>query len=134
MKQLFHHYTLWEDFNAGMWNKVTKLQEDEMVKIAVEFTGNAVKYGSAMIRVIDEWPVTCEHNLTDLNQNRRAFIGHCAVCLQLGIPEYITRIAWHKLSQKQQDEANAMADNAITLFETRLSQKIYNHAQTVIEF
>jgi hypothetical protein len=134
MKQIYHNYTLWEDWLNGMWRKVTQSEENKMLPIAIEFTGNAEKYGNAMMRVINEWPITCEHNLTDNSQNRRAFLGHCAVCLQLGIPEYITRLAWHQLSQKQQDEANDKADYAIEQFEIKLKSKIYNHAQTVIEF
>jgi len=134
MKQLFHNYTLWEDFKNGMWNRVSKSKESKMLPIAIEFTGNAQKYGAAMIRVINEWPVTCEHNLTDNIQNRRAFLGHCAVCLELGIPEYITRLAWHELTQKQQDEANAMADSAIEQFTLNHNAKVYNHAQTSLRF
>lgn len=113
MKQIFHPYTKWEDFKNGMWNKVEDSIEDEMLQIAIEFTGDHKKYGLAMLRVIEEWPMTCEHNLTDNGINQRAFIGHCAVCLELKIPEYITRMAWHYLSQKQQDLANNQADIAI---------------------
>lgn len=133
MKQIFHNYKLWEDFQNGMWRRVTAAEESSMLLIAIEFTENAEKYGKAMLRVINEWPITCEHNLTDNNQNRRAFLGHCAVCLELGIPESITRLAWHQLSQKQQDEANAMAGYAIEQFEIKLNAKLYNHAQTRLE-
>ncbi len=114
MKQVYHHYSKWEDFKNGMWNKVSQQEEDEMLKIAIDFTGDYKLYGKAMLRVIKEWPLTCEHNLTDNAINQRAFIGHCAVCLELGIPEYITRMAWHHLSQEQQDLANNEATVAIT--------------------
>ena len=134
MKQLFHNYIHWEDFKNGMWKRVTAIEENSMLLTAIEFTGDAERYGKAMLRVVNEWPITCEHNLTDSSLNRRAFIGHCAVCLELGIPEYITRLAWHELSQKQQDDANLKADYAIQIFEKRLIDKTYNHAQTVIEF
>ena len=113
VKQVYHHYTKWEDYQNGMWNKVSQDQEDEMLKIAIEFTGDHKLYGKAMLRVIKEWPIACEHNLTDNNINQRAFIGHCAVCLELGIPEYITRMAWHYLTKQQQDLANNEATLAI---------------------
>ena len=112
MKQIFHHYSKWEDYKNGMWRKVTKEDEENMLKIAIDFTGNYKKYGAAMFRVIKEWPFTCEHNFTDNGINHQAFVGHCAVCLELGIPEYITRMAWHFLTQEQQDLANLEADKA----------------------
>jgi len=113
MKQIFHPYTKWEDYKNGMWRKVDIDTEKSMLTQAITFIGNHLEYGKAMIRVINEWKITCEHNLTDNSINQKAFIGHCAVCLQLGIPEYITRMAWHHLTEKQQIDANKMADIAI---------------------
>jgi hypothetical protein len=113
MDQIYHPYWLWEDYKNKMWKKQPKEKELEMLPVAIEFTGDHIKYGSAMLRVIKEWPITCEHNLTDIGINQKAFIGHCAVCLELGIPEYITRLAWHQLTQEQQDKANAAAEFAI---------------------
>lgn len=113
MKRIFHHYEMWEDFQAGMWGSVHGSEKVEMLRKAIEFTGDAELYGSFMKRVIVEWPYTCEHNLTDLNQNRKAWIGHAATCLAIGCPEDITRLAWSQLTQQQQDDANQKAEEAI---------------------
>lgn len=113
VRQVFHPYWKWEDFLAGMWRKVSKDEETQLLKIAIEFTGDHVRYGAAMQRVVKEWPITMEHNLTDNNVNHRAFVGHCAVCLELGIPEYIVRSAWSHLTTRQQVLANSVADLAI---------------------
>jgi hypothetical protein len=131
IKQIYHPYWKWEDFTNGMWRKETKDYENEYLPIAIKFTGDWNRYGAAMIRVINEWPVSCEHNLTDRSQNRRAWIGHAAVCLELGIPEYITRMAWHHLTEEQQVKANRKADIAIELWETT---KLKNYAQAEIRF
>ena len=69
-----------------------------------------------MLRVVNEWPLSCEHNLT-ADCNRQAWIGQAACCLALGVPEDITREAWHMLTQSQQDEANRKADEAILVWE-----------------
>lgn len=111
--RIYHQYYNWEDFKSGMWRKVSPQDELSMLGEAIEFTGDHVKYGQAMLRVINEWPVTCEHNLTNPSLNKKAFIGHCAVSLELNIPEYITRMAWKYLSDKQRDLANQQAENAI---------------------
>lgn len=134
MKQVFHHYEKWEDFRNGMWRRVSPQDELSMLPQAVEFTGDHIKYGLAMMRVIREWPVTCEHNLTDNSINQKAFIGHCAVCLQLGIPEYITRMAWGYLSKEQQDKANERAQHAIDTWKLDFNSKKLRCAQETIRF
>jgi hypothetical protein len=49
--------------------------------------------------------------------NRQAYIGHAAACIAIGSPEYITRLAWHQLTNDQQDKANNKADIAIKTWE-----------------
>lgn len=101
-----------------MWRKVTKSEEESLLPAAIRFTGNAPLYGQWMRRVVKEWPVSCEHNLTDLGQNRKAWIGHAATQLAINCPEYITRAAWAHLTQRQQDDANRQAQFAIELWES----------------
>lgn len=117
MKRIYHHYKKWEEVPAGMWESVPSSEARSLLKKAVEFTGNAKLYGSYMRRVINEWPISCEHNLTDVSQNRKAWIGHAATALAIGCPEHITRQAWGFLNQTQQDDANAEAADAIRLWE-----------------
>lgn len=100
-----------------MWRKVSGSEERDLLGNAIEFTGDHELYGQWMNAVIVQWPMACEHNLTDLTQNRRAWIGHAAVTLALGIPEHVTRSAWGFLTRKQQDDANAVADKAIQAWE-----------------
>lgn len=126
MKRIYHHYEKWEDFKNGMWRRVSPEDELSMLGQAIEFTGNATKYGMAMIRVINEWPITCEHNLTNQSINQKAFIGHCAVCLELGIPEYIVRMAWKHLSDSQRFEANKKAEIAINQWVYKKNELIKN--------
>lgn len=113
MKRIWHHFETWEEYHAGMWRDVQKSDRQEILDAAISFTGDHEKYGSAMLRVIAEWPISCEHNLTDVHQNRLAWVGHAACCLAIGSPEWITRSAWGFLSQDQQDKANAKASEAV---------------------
>lgn len=87
------------------------------LQMAIEFTGNHELYGAAMRRVIKEWPFSCEHNLTNLEQNRKAWIGHAACALEIGLPEDIVRQAWGHLTKEQQDLANNEASEAIERWE-----------------
>jgi len=106
-----------------MWRSIGGSDRDKMLADAITFTGDAKLYGSYMQRVIFEWPLTCEHHLTDTSTNRKAFVGHAAACLAIGAPEDVTRQAWGHLSAPQQHDANAQALAAITEWEIRHSHK-----------
>ena len=123
MKRIFHPYTEWEDYQNGMWETISGKERDLFLQRAIEFTGDAQLYGSFMFKVTDEWPIACEHNLTDTSQNRKAWIGHAATCLAINCPEDITRQAWGMLTQEQQDKANAQAQLAIECWEYKYEKK-----------
>jgi hypothetical protein len=114
--RVYHPYHLWEEHKFGLWKN--RAADGEMLQKAIVFTGDAELYGSFMMRVIVEWPFSCEQNLLDPSINRQAWLGHAACCLAIGSPEATTRKAWWYLSQKQQDEANAKASYAISDWET----------------
>jgi hypothetical protein len=116
-KQIFVHYNLWEDH--AMWRTLTRLEEPEFRKMAIDFTGDYIRYGRAMMKVIDQWPNTCMNSLSNPSINRRAFIGHAACQLEINCPEYIVRQAWWMLNENQRILADKEADKAIQEWEQR---------------
>lgn len=100
-----------------MWGKVD--ERDGYLEKAIEFTGNAAIYGKWMLDVVDSWPISCEQNLSNLTQNRQAWIGHAACALAFGCPEDIVREAWGKLTEEQQRMANNVASIAIKKWENK---------------
>jgi hypothetical protein len=121
INRIYHPYWLWEEASHNMWGSV----QDRALYLdwAVEFTGNAELYGSWMIKVVNDWKYSCEHNLTNQTQNNQAWIGHAACAYANNCPEDIVRAAWSKLSEQQQIEANKKADQAIELwFEMRVGK------------
>ena len=117
--RVYHPYSSWEEYQYGMWRDVSGAEHAEFLSRAIAFTGDAEGYGVAMMRVVDEWPISCEHNMTCLNMNRHAWIGQAAVALECDIPEQVTREAWHHLTETQRNEANAVATLAIEAWEAR---------------
>lgn len=116
MKQIYHPYTVWEDYLNGMWKKYEKDIEADMLHAAIEFMADHKRYGAGMIKAVTDWTYTMQHHLTDPQTNKKAFVGQCSVCYELGIPEHITREAWGNLSEKEQYLANKEAEKAISLF------------------
>lgn len=124
IKRIYHPYTVWEDHKNGMWRTLGKDEDyNDLLRKAITFTGNAELYGSFMMRVVSEWPRCSEHNITDLNINRKAWVGHAACCMALNCPEDITRQAWKYLTQDQRNRANAKAENAIRSWEASKIRK-----------
>lgn len=105
----------WEEIAHNMWGSPIP-SEKEALEWALRFTGNHKVYGSFMVRVINEWPASCENALTDNFLNRRAWIGHAAAALANKCPEHVTRKAWGFLSDEQRILANMEAERAILLW------------------
>lgn len=114
-KRVYHPYTEWEEITRNMWGDVEN--EKEWLERAISFTSDHRLYGSFMMRVVSEWPISCENALTDYNINRKAWIGHAAAALAMQCPEHITRKAWKHLSYEQQYLANEEASRAIRAWE-----------------
>lgn len=125
MKRKFNHYEKWEDYQTGMYSNMQGRDRRIMLNKAINFTGNAKLYGEWMIKVVNDWPVCCEHNLTDSSINQQAWIGQAACCMAIQCPEDVTRQAWGCLSQLQQEQANNQADIAIKAWHEKQNNKIH---------
>jgi hypothetical protein len=109
-----------------MWSKVNKETEVLMLKKAIEFTGNHILYGKSMKKVIYSWNNTMKNHLTNMSMNRRAFLGHCAVCYKFQIPEYIVRSAWKHLDDDQRRLADLQAETTIKEWELWYTKELEN--------
>lgn len=117
MIRVWHPYWDWEDL--GMWESVPSGERRQLVERAFKFTGDYKLYGRWMLKVVEKWPIACEHNLTDIQMNRRAWIGHAACHMATNCPEDVTREAWGLLTDEQRDLANNKADEAIAIWEKK---------------
>lgn len=111
MEKVWQPYWLWEDI--GMYLSIEASAEKEMHKKARELMQDHGKWGGFMMNVLDQFPVACEHNLTDTSANLQAWIGQASCFLAIECPEYVTKQVWATLTPEQQSAANAEADKAI---------------------
>lgn len=126
IKRVYFPWWQWEEVDANMWGSVS--DRKKFLKLAIEFTGDYKLYGRWMIKVVEKWPISCAHNLSNTTQNRKAWIGHAACALAHGIPEDIVRQAWAQLSEDQQRLANKKADEAIEYWEEEYGEKLCQSA------
>jgi hypothetical protein len=118
--RVYRPWDEWEEIEFNMWGSVSN--RSSMLKKAIKFTSDHKKYGRFMLRVVNEWPNSCENALTDYSLNRKAWVGHAACALAIACPEDITREAWGKLSNEQQLLANNQAGFAIQKWEERYAK------------
>lgn len=115
MTQIYHPYTAWEDWQAGMWKP--SLDPSSDAEHAAAILGEPSVFAGAAQAMLADWPTSAEQNLTDMGQNRRSWIGQATCCHLAGISEAATRQAWWTLSNEERDDANAVADEAILEWE-----------------
>lgn len=99
-----------------MWEQTTKKEIETCLNDAIEFTGNHIKYGNAMLSVINNWKYGIEHHLTDNNINKKPYIGHSACNFKFGWSEGLVRMAWGYLTDEQRNLANNQAEQYINLW------------------
>lgn len=117
LERVYHPWHEWEEVRFNMWGTVE--DRKKWVASAIRFTGDYKRYGRFMMRVINEWPVSCENALTDPSINQKAWVGHAACALALECPEDVTREAWKHLTDEQQLLANKEAQHAIDTWKVR---------------
>lgn len=109
MKRVFYPYTLWEDFQNGMYNEDKENRQLRIEKALLLFNDLDLLY-FYMKKVTRYWIYATEHNLTNSSMNHQAWLGQCACSMFFDIHEDETREAWRLLTNDQILEANAVAD------------------------
>lgn len=104
-----------------MWRRPTGSEREYLIQRCVEFMANTEAFRDAMYQAIEEWPISCQVNLTNRANNRQAWLGHAACCIAIDCPEEPTRTAWWMLTQEQRDAADAAAAEAIEVWESSYS-------------
>lgn len=116
--QVFHPYTDWEDWSGGMYRCVVVTEDTER---AARMLADPAAFYMAATMMVRDWPRAAEHNLTNREQNRRAWIGQATCCYSSNAPEGATRLAWWLLLEAERETANAVADRVIAEWEAARS-------------
>jgi hypothetical protein len=93
-----------------MWKQTPVEKRDQIIIESRDLMLNIPQFTNAMKNVIDNWPYSCEQNLTASVINHQAWLGHAGCAFNHDAPEDLTRQAWSMLNEQQQLEANLAAD------------------------
>lgn len=119
MQQKFYHYEKWEDFKNGMYKTANIKEKENKILAAINLLSNPFEFYKVCKKILIEWPISCDVNLSNINQNRKAWIGAAGCCYNSKTPEILTREAWSKLSMAQQNQANKIAQQIIYEYERK---------------
>jgi hypothetical protein len=125
MKQIYANYQEWEDYQNGMYSQTNIIDKDKKVFEAIKLLSDPVLFYNILKKIIIEWKVSSDVNLSNKSINRRAWLGAAACCYYCKCPEYLTRIAWGLLNKNTQDIANNIAEKIIKNYETK-NNRIHN--------
>lgn len=110
MNRIYHTWDKWECYPAGFFNaKPPAGMSDVDCEIKYrDFLSDLTRFESALVRILDEWKMSCEHNLTNVSMNRIAWLGQAAMCIDSGIPSRF-RGGYNLLSDEQKYLADQLA-------------------------
>lgn len=110
MERIYHTWDKWECYRHGFFdeNPPEGLNHIDAEFQFAEFFTIPGLFETVARQVIHCWPNSCEHNLTNENLNRVAWLGQAAVCLETGIPSRY-RMGYNTLTQEIQDINNDIA-------------------------
>lgn len=114
MTRIYHTWDKWECYRAGFHNNKPDFDAttEEIEVMFANYFKVLSCFEHGINRVFKEWPNSCEHNLTNENLNRIAWLGQAAACIDLGIPARY-RSGYRLLTEAQQNAANDLALNYI---------------------
>lgn len=122
MKRIYHPYYVWEDYLHGMYipdSKLTESEIEEYTKKALTLLKDPVLFLRIGREMISSWTKAAEHNLTNTQRNRQAWIGQASSCYYAKSPEITTKYAWRLMTKEEQDAANAVANTLIFEWERK---------------
>lgn len=96
-----------------MWKACAPIEREKFISDATSLMINVDDFYLAMMQAVNDWPMSCQANLSAHSINHQAWIGHAGCAIAVNSPEDMTRLAWRSLTQEQQDKANEAADRAI---------------------
>ena len=132
MQKIYHHYLLWEDFKNGMYD--TPCQKDnKKLNDCINLLSSPSVFYNTLKKILNEWTISCDENLSNIYCNRQAWLGQAACCYLHKAEETITREAWSYLSEKKRIDANNIADKIILEYEAK-NKKIHSRMGEILLF
>lgn len=110
MKRIFHTWEKWECYPAGFYEDLPPdgMTPAQAIHAYRDFLADIPRFEAALARVLEEWPRSCEHYLSNESMNRIAWLGQASMCIATRVPACF-RSGFNLLSEHQKEQANLTA-------------------------
>lgn len=122
INQIYHPYTLWEDYHAGFYGYDFN-DFDYKFNMSIQLLSDSDMFYKVAKHMVSEWIYSCEQNLTDSSMNKIAYIGQASCCFNHGAPAELTRQAWWHIPKEKRDMADETAQRVINEWEKEMIMK-----------
>lgn len=124
--RIYHTWDKWECYPAGFFEvRAPKEFEGKEEELMANLLRDIPEFKRIMLLILDEWPNSCQHNLTNDRMNRIAWMGQSALCYKYRIPAKF-RGGYNLLTPPEQQAADEAALWAINLWMDRNGGEIYD--------
>ena len=106
--RIYHPWNLWECYAHGMYDGESAYSVEKAKEMYAEFLRDIPLFRASMQRVGREWPISCEHFLTNDSINRLAWLGQAAMSIHSGVSRR-HRSGYMLLSNEERKRANQAA-------------------------
>jgi hypothetical protein len=122
MDRIYHTWDKWECYKAGFFepNAPSGMSDEDCESLYAVLLKDIDEFKRIMLLIIDEWPNSCEHNLTNERMNRIAWMGQSALCYKYRIPARY-RGGYNLLTEQEQQSADQAALDVINAWMERNS-------------
>jgi len=105
-----------------------------------QFLRDIPRFEAAMAGVVNDWPNSCEHYLSNERMNRVAWLGQAAMCWATGVPAIFCG-GYNQLTEDEKEAADVAAwgclnawlagrgEPAVSLSEATLSGVYIHHVE-----
>lgn len=108
MTRIFHPYDKWECYRHGFYGGL-EYQRDDTLALYASLLRDLAKFEAALQVIIRDWHYSCEHNLSNENMNRIAWLGQASCALIYQVPNNVSMGGYNLLSLEEQKAADSMA-------------------------
>lgn len=120
MKRIFHPWDKWEDFRHNFYGGLDGAKKkSESLELYAGLLRDLDRFEAALKTITTEWKYACEHNLTNENLNRIAYLGQAACALVYRVPHNVSCSGYNLLTDDEQKAADAMAQKYLDLWLTK---------------
>ncbi len=115
MKRIYHPWDKWEDYKFNFYGG-QNFEHDKSLQKYADLLKDLHKFETALKVIIKEWKYSMEHNLSNKDMNRIAYLGQAANAYVNKVPSAVSMGGYNLLTSDEQIAADRLAEKYLNLW------------------